>query len=166
VEHYNLMLDLQLLAFQGDITRVFSFQVSREQSPRTYPEAGTQLGHHDSSHHAYDPEKMTSNAKINAYHLTLFSKWLEKVRNTPDGDGSLLDHTIFMYGAGMGDGNTHYPHHLPCILLGGGSDQLKGNLHIQMPEDTPLMNVGLSLMDKIGIELPSIGDSTGRISDL
>jgi uncharacterized protein DUF1552 len=166
VDHYNLMLDLQRLAFQADITRVFSFQVAREQSSRSYPEAGTELAHHDASHHAYNPEKMEGNARINAYHMTLFAGFLEKMRNTPDGDGSLLDHTIFMYGAGMGDGNEHYPHHLPVVLVGGGGGLLKGGRHIATPDETPLMNVGLSLLDKIGLELPSVGDSTGRITDL
>jgi hypothetical protein len=165
-DHYNLMWDLQLLALQADITRVFSYQVAREQSGRTYPETGVSASHHDCSHHTYNPEKMLGNAKINTYHLQLFSAVLEKMRNMKDGDGSLLDHSIIMYGAGMGDGNEHYPHHLPTILLGGGYGKLEGNRHIAAKVDTPLMNLGLSLLDKVGVELPSVGDSTGRLSEL
>lgn len=165
-DHYNLMWDLQLLAFQADLTRVFSFQVAREQSGRTYPATGITESHHDCSHHQYNPEKMLANAKINTYHLQLFADVLERMRNTPDGDGSLLDHSILLYGAGMGDGNEHYPRHLPTILLGGGSGRLKGGRHLAAADETPMMNVGLSLLDKVGVELPRIGDSTGRFSDL
>ena len=165
-DHYDLMWDLQILALQADLTRVFSFQVAREQSSRTYPKTGIAESHHDCSHHQYNPEKMSGNAKINAYHMHLFSESLEKMRNIQDGDGTLLDHSIIMYGAGMGDGNEHYPHHLPMVLVGGGNGQLKGGRHIAAKAETPLMNVGLSLLDKVGIELPSIGDSTGRLADL
>ncbi len=162
-EHAELMFDLQFLAYQADITRVVSFQIARELSTRAYPEIGVVEAHHDVSHHGNEPEKMEKNTKINTYHIHLFAHLVEKMRSTPDGDGSLLDHSILLAGAGMGDGNEHSPHNLPIVLVGGGG-RLKGGRHLKYPLDTPMMNLGLSLLDKVGVEVDSLGDSTGRLN--
>ncbi len=165
-EHAELMFDLQFLAYQADITRVVSFQIARELSSRPYPEVGVPESHHDISHHADDPEKMAKNTKINTYHVELFARLVEKMHATPDGDGSLLDHAMLLYGAGMGDGNVHSPHNLPLVIVGGGCGQLESGRHIKSPLDTPMMNLGLSLLDIVGVERDSIGDSTGRLVGL
>ncbi len=165
-EHAELMFDLQFLAYQADITRVVSFQIARELSTRAYPEIGVVEAHHDISHHGNDPKKMEKNTRINTYHLQLFAHLVERMRSTPDGDGSLLDHAILLAGATMGDGNEHSPHNLPIVLVGGGSGQLQGGRHLKYPLDSPMMNLGLSLLDKVGIELESIGDSTGRLNGI
>ena len=165
-EHARLMFDLQFLAYRADITRVSTFQIARELSTRSYPEIGVPEAHHDMSHHNNNPEKVAKHTKINTYHMSLFSRMVEKMRATPDGDGSLLDHVILMYGAGMGDGSVHSHHNLPVLLVGGGCGTLKGGRFIRQPIDTPIMNLGLSLMDKIGLTFESLGDSSGRVSDL
>jgi hypothetical protein len=165
-DHAKLMIDLQFLAYQADITRVVTFQVSREQSQRTYPFIGVPNGHHEISHHMDQPARMALNSKINAYHVSLMGHLAEKLKGTPDGDGTLLDHTILMYGAGMGDGDVHSPHDLPFVLVGGGCGQLKGGRHLEAKLDTPLMNVGLSVLEKAGIPAERIGDSTGRLFEL
>jgi hypothetical protein len=162
----KLMFDLMFLAYQADVTRVVSFQVGRERSAQTYPWIGVPEAHHDMSHHGGNPEKMAKVTKINMYHLELFTGFLERMRSTPDGDGSLLDHSMLLYGSGLGDGNSHSPHRLPVVLVGGGCGQLKGGRHVIAPIDTPMMNFGLSLLDKVSVELQSIGDSTGRLVDL
>lgn len=165
-EHAELMFDLQFLAYQADITRVVSFQIARELSTRSYPEIGVVEAHHEMSHHGNEPAKMEKNTRINTYHFQLFAHLVERMRSTPDGDGSLLDHAILLAGAGMGDGNEHSPHNLPVVLVGGGCGQLQGGRHLKYPLDTPMMNLGLSVLDKVGVELESIGDSTGRITDI
>jgi hypothetical protein len=165
-EHFTLMLDLLFLAYQADITRVATFQVAREQTNLTYPQIGVPDGHHNTSHHQGDPVKIGQNTKISTYHVELFSRLVERMRNSPDGDGSLLDHAMLFYGATLGDGDLHSVHNLPVFLIGGGSGRLRGNRYLKYPVDTPLMNLGLSLLDKIGIELDRIADSTGRLSDL
>jgi hypothetical protein len=165
-EHAKLMFDLLLLAYQTDATRVATFQIAREISLRSYPELGVPEGHHDISHHQNNPARMAKNTKINIYHMQLFAEFIGKMRETPDGDGSLLDHSMILYGAGMGDGNAHSPHDLPTVLLGGGCGVLKGGRHLKAPSETPFMNLGLSLLDKVGVEIPSIGDSTGRLVGL
>jgi hypothetical protein len=165
-EHARMMLDLQFLAYRADITRVSTFQISREQSNRTYPQVGVPQAHHDISHHQFDPEKMAVNTRINTYHVSLFAGLVEKMRATPDGDGSLLDHAILLYGGGMGNGNEHLPHDLPLVLVGGGCGAMQGDRILSCPEGTPMMNLGLSLLDKVGVELPSLGDSTGRLAGL
>jgi hypothetical protein len=166
LEHAKLMMDLQLMAYQSDMTRVVAFQIAREKSSRTYPEIGVPQAHHDISHHGGDPARVAGNAKINTYQVGLFAHLVERMRATPDGDGTLLDHSMLLYGGGMGDGDLHSPHDLPIVLMGGGCGQLKGGRHIQAKLDTPLMNLGLSLLDKVGVELDSLGDSTGRLADL
>ena len=165
-EHARLMFDLQFLAYRGDFTRVSSFQLGRELSTRSYAELGVAEAHHDISHHQRNPEKMAKNTKINLYHMDLFSGLVEKMRATPDGDGSLLDHSMLLYGGGLGDGDLHLPHDLPLVLVGGGCGRIRGGRHLNYPADTPMMNLGLSLLDKVGVELESIGDSTGRLADL
>jgi hypothetical protein len=165
-DHANLMFDLNLLAFQADVTRVSAFQISRELSGRPYPWIGVPDGHHTVSHHQLDPEKIVKATKINAYHMSLFARLVEKMSNTPDGDGSLLDHSILMYGTGMGDSDHHTPVNLPVVLAGGGCGQLVGGRHLQYPANTPLTNLGMTLLAKVGVEKNQIADSTGKLTDL
>ena len=165
-DHARVMFDLQCLAYQADVTRVATFQIRREQSQAAYPQLGVPEAHHNLSHHQGDPAKIAMNGKINAYHVQLFSYLVERLKATPDGDGSLLDHSIMLYGAGMGDGNIHSPHELPTVLVGGGCGQLKGGRILGCLTDTPMMNLGLSLLDKVGVELEQIGDSSGRVLGL
>ena len=164
-DYAKLMFDLQFLAYRADITRVVTFQVGREQSSRTYPEIGVRYGHHAVSH-LKSAERPVLQEKLNTYHVTLFADLVEKMRTTPDGDGSLLDHSMLLYGAGMSVGDIHSPHDLPLVLVGGGCGQLKGGRHLRYPVDTAMMNLGLSLLDKVGVELEGLGDSTGRLADL
>ena len=165
-DHAKLMFDLNFLAYQADVTRVSAFQISRELSGRAYPWIGVPDGHHTVSHHQLDPEKIAKETKINAYHMSLFARLVDKMKNAPDGDGSLLDHAILMYGTGMGDSDHHTPVNLPVVLVGGGCGQLAGGRHLAYPDPTPLMNLGLSVLDKVGVEMKQIGDSTGRLEDL
>ena len=165
-EHARVMVDLQLLAYQADITRVVAFQISREQSNRTYPELGCPEGHHDQSHKG-DAENLAIYSKVNAYHVSHVARLVEKMRATPDGDGTLLDHSILLLGGGMGDGSRHSPMDLPVALIGGGCGQLSGNRHlVYPPRVTPMMNLGLSLLDKVGVRVDRIGDSTGLLAGL
>ena len=165
-EHAKLMFDLQFLAYRADITRVVTFQIGREQSARSYPQIGVDVSHHDASHWGRSPEMTDVNSKINAYHVELLAHLVEKMRATPDGDGSLMDHAIFLYGSGMGDGNEHIPHDLPVLLVGGGCGQLKGDRFLNCPMDTPMMNLGVSLVQKMGGVVDKIGDSTGPLVGL
>jgi hypothetical protein len=165
-EHAKLMFDLNFLAFQADVTRVTAFQISRELSGRSYPWIGVPDGHHTVSHHQLDPEKITKATKINAYHMSFFARLVEKMKNAPDGDGSLLDHTILMYGTGMGDSDHHTPVNLPVVLAGGGCGQLAGGRHLEYPANTPLMNLGVTILNKVGVEQKQVGDSTGLLADL
>jgi hypothetical protein len=164
-DHVKLLFDLQVLALQGDLTRVISFQIARESSTRTYPEIGVPEAHHPISHHGNDPEKLQKLAKINAYHVSLFAYLLEKLKSTPDGDGSLLDHTIYLYGSGMGDPDRHDHMKLPIVVAGGGS-KIKGGVHVSYPEPVPLANLHLSLLDKVGVKLEKFADSKGKIDEL
>jgi hypothetical protein len=163
-DYYTLMFDLAYLAYWADVTRVIAFQVSRETSARSYPQAGVTSGHHDMSHHQNIPEKMALNSKINAYHVSLFARLVDQMHKAPDGDGTLLDHSMLLYGSGMSDGNQHMAYNLPTILVGGGSGQVKGNRILKA--EVPLMNVGLSMLDKVDVNLDVVGNSTGRVSDL
>jgi hypothetical protein len=163
-EHARLMFDLQLLAWQGDVTRVVTYMIGREFSGRTYPEIGVPDAHHPISHHLRDPIRMEKCAKINLYHMTLFAEFLDKMRATPDGDGSLLDHSVILYGAGMSEGNGHIPRNLPLLLMGGGNGTLKGGRHVKFPDGTPLANMHLSLLDKLGVRVEVHGNSTGPIN--
>jgi hypothetical protein len=165
-EHAKLMYDLCVLAYQCDLTRVMTFMLTREFSGRTYPELGINEAHHPLSHHDNDPAKLASLAKIDAYHITLFSYFVNRLRATADGDGSLLDHVMLIYGAGMADGNEHSPFDLPILLVGGGAGQLRGGRHLRYPKGTPLANLHLTLLDKLGVPAGKIGDSTGEFEDL
>lgn len=165
-DHAALMFDLQFLAYQADLTRVVTFQIARELSTRSYPVIGVPEAHHDVSHHGNNPDKVAKHTKINTHHVQLFARLVEKMRTTPDGDGSMLDHAILLYGAGMGDGNVHSPHNLPVALVGGGAGTLTGGRLLRAPLDTPMMNLGLSLLDKVGVEMAQLGDSTGRLTGL
>jgi hypothetical protein len=157
------MFDLQVLAMQADITRVITFQLAREASTRTYPEVGVPEAHHPTSHHGNDPEKL---AKINAYHVSLFAYYVQKLKSTPDGDGSLLDHSMILLGSGMGNPDIHNHVNLPIVVAGGGAGKLKGARHIKYAEPTPLANLHLTLLDKAGIHLDSFADSAGRVDEL
>jgi hypothetical protein len=161
-EHAKLMFDLQLLAYQCDLTRVITFMIGREFSGRTYPEIGVPEAHHPLSHHQNDRTKIASLAKVNAYHATLLAYYLEKLRVTADGDGSLLDHTLLMYGAGMSDSNAHDYHNLPVLLVGGVAGHLQGGRHIKEVDGT-WSNLLLTVMDKVGAPVDRIGDSTGKV---
>jgi hypothetical protein len=164
-EHTRLMYDLSVVAYQSDLSRVMTFMISREFSGRTYPELGISEAHHPLSHHQNYPERLAALEKINLYHLTLFGYFLDKLKATPDGDGSLLDHVILIYGAGMSDGNAHLPTNLPILVAGGGGG-LKGGRHIRYPKDTPLANLHLTVLDKLGIHVDKIGDSTEEFANI
>lgn len=165
-DHAKLMFDLQLLALQGDITRVITFQLARETSNRAYPEIGVPDPHHPLSHHGNDPGKIEKMAKINAFHVSLFAEFLEKLKATPDGNGSLLDHTVYLYGSGMGDPNLHDHDNLPILVAGGSACGMKGGRHIKYEKLTPLANLHLTLLDKVGVRLDSFADSQGKVDDL
>ena len=164
-DHVKLMCDLQVLAYQVDLTRIVTFMLGREFSGVTYPQIGVPDAHHPITHHQQEVEKIAKVVKINHYHVTQLAYLLEKLQSTPDGDGSLLDHTIMMYGTGMGDCNAHDPRNIPLLLAGGRSAQLKGGRHLRYPKETPLANLHLTLLDKLGVHLDRIGDSTGRLDD-
>ena len=165
-DHAKLLFDLQLLAFQGDITRVVSFQITRELSNRTYPEIGVPDPHHPTSHHGNDPEKVAKIAKINTFHVSLFSDFLQKLKATPEGDGTLLDNTIYLYGSGMGNPSLHDHVNLPILVAGGAATGMKGGQHIRYDEGTPLANLHLTLLDRVGVRLDTFGDSDGKVEDL
>jgi hypothetical protein len=161
-DHVMLMFDLQVLAYQCDLTRVITLMLGHEHSGMTYPQIGVPDAHHPISHHQQEPEKVAKVAKINAYHMKMFAAYVEKLRAAPDGDGTLLDHMTLMYGAGMADSNTHSPIDIPIILAGGGAGNLKGGRHIRF-KNMPLANLHLTLMDQLGVHWDRIGDSNGRV---
>jgi hypothetical protein len=161
-EHVRLMFDLQLLAYQTDLTRVVTFMLGREITGRTYPEIGVPDAHHPISHHQSDPDRLEKLTKINSYHATLFAEFIAKLRATPDGDATLLDRTMMIYGAGMADSNAHASKNLPITLVGGGLG-VKGGRHIKYADDTPLANLHLRLMDTMGVRIDQLGNSTGRL---
>jgi Protein of unknown function (DUF1552) len=163
-DHAHLMFDLQLLALQGDVTRVITFQLARETSTRTYPEIGVPEAHHPLTHNGGNPEMLKKVAKINAFHVGLFSAFLEKLKATPDGDGSLLDHTVYLYGSGMSNGDKHDHTNLPVLVAGGGTRT--GGRHIRYAAPTPLANLHLTLLDKAGVHLDSFADSNGKMPEL
>src|SRR5262245_19622731 len=163
-EHVNLMYDLLSVAWQADVTRVFTFMLSRELSQRTYPQIGVTEQHHSVSHHGNDANKIAQNVKINTYHMRLFAKFLEKLRSTPDGDGSLLDHSLIFYGGGMGNPNGHASDPLPVLAVGGGVG--KGHRHIKLSPQTPVGNLWLAVANRYGSQIDTFGDSNGRVEDL
>jgi len=163
-EHARLMFDLQVLALQADLTRVISFMLGREISGLTYPDADVFEAHHPTSHHQNDPAKIESVTKINVFHAGLVAEFAEKLRATPDGDGSLLDHSLIYYGPGMADSNAHSPDGVPVTLIGGCGGQLKGGRHLRFPDTTPLANLHLTLLDKLGAPVETIGNSNALLS--
>ena len=165
-DHAALMFDLQLLALQADITRVITFQFTRELSNRTYPEIGVPDPHHPTSHHGNDPVKVEKISKINTFHVSIFAEFLEKLKATPDGEGSLLDNTVYLYGSGMGNPSLHDHVNLPILVAGGASTGLRGGRHIKYEDGTPLANLHMTLLDRVGVHLDSFGDSDGKIDDL
>jgi len=165
-DHARLMFDLQVLALQGDVTRVITFQLARETSTRTYTEIGVPDPHHPLTHHGNDPEKIARMAKINAFHVSLFAYFLEKLKATPEGDGCLLDHALYLYGSGMGNPNVHDHVNLPILVAGGGAGSLKGGRHIKYVEPTPLANLHLTLLEKAGVHLDAFADSKGKVEEL
>ncbi len=162
-EYAELMFDLQVLAFQADITRVSTFMMARENVNRSYGEIGLPEAHHAMSPHGNEPEKMAAYSKLNTYHVDTLAYFLKKLQAIHDGDGTLLDHTVVLYGSGMSDGNVHNNYNIPVVVVGGRDLQLKGNRHLQYPKGTPLANLSLSLMDKFGVDVEKFGDSTGKL---
>jgi hypothetical protein len=162
-EHVGLMYDLLALAYQADLTRVFTFMVSREVSQRTYPNLGIAEPHHAVSHHGNRPESIANHTKINTYHMQMFARFIERLNSTPDGDGSLLDHSLIMYGSGMSDGNGHTGGPLPLALIGGASGRVRGNRHIKMPQNTQMANVLLNVSQKFDVAQDAFGVSTGTV---
>jgi len=165
-DHAKLMFDLQLLAFQADITRVVTFQLTRELTNRTYPEIGVPDPHHPISHHGNDPEKLSKMARINTFHVLLFSEFLQKLKATPEGDGTLLDNTVYLYGSGMGNSSLHDHVNLPILVAGGAGTGIKGGRHIRYEQGKSLANLHLTLLDRVGVHLDKFGDSDGRVGDL
>ncbi len=165
-DHARLMFDLQVLALQGDVTRVITFQLARETSGRTYPEIGVPDAHHPLTHHGNDPAKVAKMAKINTFHVSLFAEFLAKLQATPEGDGSLLDHSLYLYGSGMGNPNVHDHTNLPVLVAGGAAGKMRGGRHIRYEKPTPLANLHLTLLDKVGVRLDSFADSQGKVDDL
>jgi hypothetical protein len=164
-DHVTTMFDLMAIAYQTDVTRVVTFMLEREMSNRSYPQVGADEAHHGLSHHGGDPVKIEKFTKANIYHVTLFSRFLDRLRTTRDGDGSLLDHSLFVFGSGMGIGNTHSKKPLPVVVVGGANGAHQGNRNIagNGKDDTPMANLLLGVLDKAGIEMDSLGTSTGRL---
>jgi hypothetical protein len=165
-EHAKLMLDLQVLAYQADLTRVVTFMVGHETSQRAYPEIGVPDAHHPLSHHGGDAEKIRKLIKVNRYHTQLLAYYLGKLESVRDGDGTLLDHITLLYGSGMSDGNSHNHHDLPTLLVGGGAGHLRGGRHLRYPDRMPVTNLFVTLLDHLGVPVQTIGDSTGRAEHL
>jgi hypothetical protein len=164
--HTKLMFDLMAVAFQADITRVSTFMMAREVSYRTFPMLGITEAFHPASHHQNNPARLEQLTKINTYHVGLFAYMLDKLRSIKDGDGTLLDHTLMMYGSGMSNSNVHNHSPLPIVLGGGAAGKLQGNRHLKYPEETPMANLLLSILHKAGVEQDSIGDSAGPLAEV
>jgi hypothetical protein len=162
-EHALLMYDLAAVAWEANITRVITYMKSRDASQRVYPNIGVNEPHHAMSHHGNNPEKLAGLVKLNTYHVSLFAKFVERLQNTPDGDGSLLDHSLILYGSGMSESDTHSRLNIPTLLVGGAAGQIKGNRHIQAAKETPLANLMVSLANKFDCDIDKFGISTGRV---
>jgi hypothetical protein len=165
-EHIKLMYDLMTLAYQADVTRVITFMISREVSNRTYPQVGVTDGHHAISHHQNRAEKMEKNVKIQTYNISQFGYFLDRLKNTPDGDGSLLDHAALLYGSNMSNSNAHDHYPLPNLVIGGAAGRLQGGRHLKYADHTPMTNLLVTMLDKVGVKQESLGDSSGLLSDL
>ena len=162
-EHALLMYDLAAVAYEANITRVISYMKSRDASQRVYPNIGVTEPHHAMSHHGNNPEKLAGLVKVNTYHVTLFSKFIQKLQSTPDGDGSLLDHSLILYGSGMSESDNHSRLNVPTLLVGGAAGQMRGNRHIQVAKETPLANLMVSLANKFDCDMDKFGISTGHV---
>ena len=162
-EHAKLMIDLQVLAYQSDLTRVITFMLGRELSQRTYPEIGVPDPHHPLSHHQNDPEKLEKLTRVSILHMRMFAYFLEQLRSTPEGDGSLLDQVTLLYGSGMSDSDLHTPRNLPMLVAGGGAGRIEGGRHLRFEEGTPLTNLYLTMLSQLGVPVERIGDSTGQV---
>ena len=165
-DHVKLMYDLQVLAFQTDVTRVSTFMLAREASTRTYSHIGVPDPHHAISHHGNAPDKVAKHAKINTYHVSLFRYFLDRLQATPDGDGTLLDHALLLYGGCISNGNLHLHTDLPVLLAGGAGGRLQGGRHVACADGTPLTNLLLSILDKVDVHRDRLGDSTGRLAEV
>lgn len=165
-DHAKLMIDLQVLAFQADLTRITTFMMGREGTWRSYPGIGVPDAHHAMTHHSHDPEKIEKVIRINKHHVSMFGYMLDKMDSIADGDGTLLDHSMLVYGSSIADGNQHTHHDLPIVLAGGGAGRLKGGRHMRFPRETPMNNLLLSLLDLAGVPTESLGDSTGKLDGL
>jgi hypothetical protein len=165
-EYVKLMFDLQVVAFQADVTRVTTTMIGREGSLQSYPEIGVPDSHHPLTHHRGNPEFVEKVTRINAFHLELFAHFVERLKTTADGDGSLLDHAMVVYGSAISDGDRHTHDDLPVLLVGRGAGALKPGRHVAYPKDTPLTNLYLTLLDRMGVPPESIGDSTGELEHL
>jgi hypothetical protein len=166
MEHAKLMMDLLALAYQTDLTRISTFMLAREVSGRAYPEIGVTDSHHPLSHHQDEAAKLERLHKINEYHFRQFGYLVDKLSKQPEGDGMMLDYTLFMYGTGISDSNTHFHDDLPIAIVGGKAAGIKGGRYIRQPKGTSLANMHLSIMDKLGVHVEKLGDSTGRIDQL
>jgi hypothetical protein len=164
--HTHLMFDLMAVAFQADITRISTFMMAREVSYRTFPMLGISEGFHPASHHQNNPARLENLTKINTYHVSLLAHFLEKLRSTPDGDGNLLDHSLVLYGSGMSNSNIHNHSPLPVLVAGGAAGKMKGGRHLKYPENTPMANLLLTILDKAGVPQESVGDSTGLLTEV
>ena len=163
-EHANLMFDLVALAFAADVTRVFTLMLAKEQSNRPYPDLGVSDAHHAISHHQHDPVRLEKAAKINAYHLTLLARFLEQLRSTQEGDGgNVLDHAMILHGGGLSDADAHDHDDLPLVVVGGGTGQLKGGRILKTPIKTPMNDLLLAMLDKVGVHPEAFGDATGTL---
>lgn len=165
-DHAKLMSDMLVLAFQTDMTRVFTYMLAQEGSNRSYRMIGVSDGHHSVTHHQNDPEKIAKTIKIDEYHVKLFSYLVDKMNKTPDGDGSLLDHTLLLYGSSIGDGNVHTHHDLPLVLVGGGTAQVKGGRHIRYANETPMNNLLVTMLDRAGVPGETLGHTSGQTEEL
>ena len=165
-QHIRLMYDLQALAFQTDTTRISTLMIAYDGSNRPYKELGISEGHHELSHHANDEAKIKQIAKINHFHSTQFAYFLEKLKSIPEGEGTLLDNCMIIYGSGIGDGNRHNHDNLPVLLAGGGGGTIQTGRHIRFEKETPMTNLYLSMLDRMGVSVDRIGDSTGKLNQL
>jgi len=164
--HAKLMMDLQVIAFQADLTRVGTFMIAREGSNRSYKQIEVPDGHHSVTHHQNDADKISKTIKINEYHVKTFAYLVDRMKNTPDGDGNLLDHSMLLYGSSIDDGNKHTHDHLPLVLVGGANGKVKGNRHLAFPDETPMNNLLVAMLDKAGVKTDKFGDASGEIDHL
>ena len=165
-DHVKLMFDLQVLALRADLTRIITFQMAREASTRTYPQIGVPEPHHPTSHHLNNPEKLAQLAKINQYHVSLFAYMVDQLKQTEDGDGTLLDHTTYLLGSGLGNPNVHDHRNLPIVVASGAGSRIAGGRHVKFDELTPMANLHLTLLDDVGVHLDDFADSSGRVGEV